>query len=86
MNIAHKIVDILLDEGWWDDLKTTLGFGQDSLGLGKNTEPGWTPSYGQKVKAKNAKAEEELRKKREELRLLKYMRGTRSGENTWEID
>jgi hypothetical protein len=48
--LAHTIVDALLDENWfsdrWQDVKAVTGIGQDSLGLGKNTERGWKPKYG----------------------------------------
>ena len=40
----------MLSEGWfadrWAGIKDLTGIGQDSLGLGKNTEKGWKPKYG----------------------------------------
>ena len=48
--IATKMVDAMLSEGWfadrWAGIKDLTGSGQDSLGLGKNTEKGWKPKYG----------------------------------------
>jgi hypothetical protein len=87
VSIAEKIVDALLDEGWfsdrWADLKAATGIGHDSFGLGKNTEPGWTPSYGRRVAARSPEDEEKLRLKR--LMVRKPQR-TPGGENVWELD
>lgn len=56
---AQQIVEKLLDDipldewmaDWikdkWNDVKAVTGIGSDEFGLGKNTEKGWKPKYGQ---------------------------------------
>lgn len=90
MNIAERIVDTLLSEGWfsdrWNDIKAATGIGHDSFGLGKNTEPGWKPSYGRRVSARTPEDEERLRKKHEEIMRRRFLRRDQPGEQTWELD
>jgi len=90
VNIAEHVVAALLD-GWlsdrWDDFKAFTGIGHDSFGLGKNTEPGWTPSYGRKVKARTPEDEDRLRKERDAMLLKAKLRRLQPGDkNTWELD
>ena len=52
---AEQIVDAMLEgrvgdwlSGKWNDVKAVTGIGNDSFGMGKNTEKGWKPTYGNK--------------------------------------
>ena len=70
----------MLSEGWfadrWYDIKDLTGIGQDSLGLGKNTEKGWKPKYGSTgttLMRKNSKLKRRIEPSRD------------TGEKTWEI-
>jgi hypothetical protein len=83
-DLAHKIVDTMLDENWfrdrWEDVKAATGIGSDTTGLGKNTEKGWKPSY--------ARSRSPAPKQSERVRKARTRQGTPSQGDTkvWELD
>jgi len=82
-SLAQEVVDVLLDENWfsdrWADVKELTGLGQDSMGLGKNTEKGWKPSYARSAPPTSPEAKEKLRKARKSSQR-------EPGEKVWELD
>ena len=67
----------MLSENWfsdrWADIKAVTGVGQDSLGLGKNTEKGWRPKY-------------RVDKKDSAKKYPRRTSGEDSGTKAWKLD